>query len=121
MNIPSALVLGCNDPVTVGVLFDWILDNCEFEVNFWESGWSLGGQRYEGFYGHGYGYGYSDGNGLGHGAGYSLLSTGCGTPTVNIHSEGGICGYFNGNGDGRGYGTINGDGRGYGDGSGYSL
>ena len=117
MNIPSALVLGCNDPVTVGVLFDWILDHCGFEVDFWESGWddrnsfySRGslynlhrntgsGFRYGGYTifgvngdGHGNGFGMSDGAGDGFGDGFGD-GEGCGD----------WYGYGNGGGESDGY------------------
>lgn len=103
MSIPFALVLGCNDPVTVGVLFDWILDNCEFEVNFWESGWGddntmnwWRGQSTN--YGCGCGYGVVDNFGIRYGS-----------EMVNGTGDGlghGYCSPFDVYGDGRGDGFM---------------
>jgi len=81
MNMPNSLVLSCNNPVFVGVLQDWILDHCNFEVIFWECGWDDAniGLTYNRLSGTGYGIGYgnynngivgADGNGDGEGNGY---------------------------------------------------
>ena len=102
MSIPEALVLGCNDPVTVGVLFDWILDNCEFEADFWESGWSEGIANYE----NGSGYGYKNGSGYGYG-GYG---GGWGYGFGGTYGYGGL----SGNGSGCSYNYLTGNGNGFG-------
>jgi len=105
--IPPALVLGCNNPVSLNPLKDWIEEQTGFEPDFQQSGYSESGpdnnfraygcQNGEGF-GDGYysKYGYLDGDGSG-------------------------CGEFLGNlsGGGRGfsadYGSLYGNGYGNGD------
>ena len=111
MNIPSALVLGCNDPVTVGVLSDWILDHCGFEVDFWESGWD----DRNSFYSRGslYNLHRNTGSGFRYG-GYTIFG-------VNGDGHGNGFGMSDGAGDGNIYGDNYGTGNGFGDGNGYGY
>ena len=74
MNIPSALVLGCNDPVAVNVLSDFIEEATGHPLALMQSGYDDGsGNGYGNGYGGGYDCGYrnGDGDGCGDGYGYS--------------------------------------------------
>ena len=103
---PESLVRGCNDPVSIGVLSDWIEEQYGIALDYEQSGWSER-NSYDDFYGQGSGDSYGNGYGNGDGIGY-----GC-------HDGNG-----NGNsrhlGNGRGYGYIGGNGKGDGDGYGYN-
>ena len=95
INIPPALVLGCNTPHGINVLADWIEEQTGHPFDLDQCGWS---EMYC------YNTGSSDGNGDGYGYGYIYNS-------------------FSGGGSGYGYGYWYGDGCGYGyknDGSGWN-
>lgn len=104
---PESLVIGCNGPISIGILSDWIEEQYGIALNYEQSGWSDG---------YGYGIGHERANGDGAGRGYDHGDgNGFGDGFVN-----GIgFGFFNGNGLGYGYdfgyGWGNGDGYGWGD------
>lgn len=110
--IPPALVLGCNTPVGINVLSDWIEEQTGHAPNFADAGWgdgcfslsgngngnsSYGHDHVNGLYGgnttHAYGDGYGDGDGNGF---------------INSHGYGRL--YGDGYGGGNGYGDADGDG-----------
>lgn len=103
MQIPPALVLGCNTQHGVCVLSDWIEEHLGFVPDFTST--SIADENtavYERNAGHGFGYGfYGDGNGSAYGFTDGI---GCGT---------GI-GRINGDGFGYGYGYSFGEGNGCG-------
>lgn len=110
MQIPPALMLGCNTPHSVGVLSDWIEEQTGQAPDFVSTGWSdyfcpfkrIGD-------GDGYGYLYAiavSRSGDGHGSGYG-----------DMYGDG--SGFGNGTSSGNGYGD--GDGWTYGDGFGGGL
>jgi len=109
--IPPALVLGCNNPVSLNPLKDWIEEQTGFEPDFQQCGWgenSIKDYVYKsnnGYYDYnqtiiandGYDNGNGDGNGNGRGFGY-----------ING------CGFYN-NGYGNDFGDDEGNGYGCGD------
>ena len=107
---PESLVRGCNDPVSIGVLSDWIEEQYGFSLDLIQSGWSNGdsvnyinnfiyGFDNELESGNGHGNGYNKGNGYGYGYG------GYGSLGIAINRGG------NGFGSGakHGYGHLDGD------------
>ena len=100
---PESLVCGCNDPISIGILSDWIEEQYGIALDLDRSGWSnYNGNRYDSGYGYCSGSGYGYHNGCGNGYGYS-----------NGHGNG--VGYGNRiNGYGYGYGNGDGNGFGYG-------
>ena len=86
---PEALVRGCNDEVTIGILSDWIEEQYGTALDLDRSGWSD-----DNGYVYGDGDGYGNGNSLIYGRGF-----GC------IYGNG--YGYGRQNGNGCSYGTIN--------------
>ena len=112
---PEALVRGCNDPVSIGVLSDWVEEQYGIALDLDRSGWSeniyFGGCCYGG--GHGYGSYNYNGYGNGDGSGY-----GCGLNIGDGFGSGYGC--SDGFGNGIAYGNrINADGFGFGYGHGY--
>jgi len=103
--IPAALVLGCNNPISLNPLKDFIEEVTGIEPDFGQTGFSDGNSLDSNF-GHGYvdGYSYnydpSSSDGYGDGYGYNY-------------------GFGSGRGYGLGYGYGNSSGNGYGDGDGY--
>jgi len=98
--IPPALVLGCNNPVSLNPLKDWIEEATGFTPDFEMSGYSDGlNSRFGG----GYGFLDGDGNGVGNGVG-----NGNGDGSGDIG-----CGHGGGFGNGYGYGRGGGCGNGY--------
>ena len=100
---PEALVRGCNDPISIGVLSDWIEEQYGIALDYEQSGWSED-DIFDNInlFNIGSGFNYLNGNGTYYG-------------TING------CGY--GNGILYNYGSINrnGNGTGYGDGTGYEC
>ena len=101
---PEALVKGCNDPISIGVLSDWVEEQYGIALDYQQSGWSEGFSEYNSCgngigYGSngngiGYGYSYSNGYGVGYGNGYSwLCGSGYGYPNGNGCSNGWGQGY----------------------------
>ena len=99
---PEALVRGCNDPVSIGILSDWIEEQYGIALDYEQSGWSNG--HIDGYdnrhgdgtgYGDGFIFGYDNGDGDGYGFGSGIASG-------------------SGSGRGNGYGNRNGCGVGYG-------
>ena len=78
---PESLVRGCNDPVSIGILSDWIEEQYGMALDYQQSGWDDV-----------IGFGYSNGNGNGHG---NIFGNG------NGHGHG----FGDGNGRGNGYGN----------------
>ena len=112
---PESLVRGCNDPISIGVLSDWIEEQYGIALDYEQSGW-CDGYRYN--FGNNYCLGYSlgDGNGWGNGWG-NYYGSGYGDGAGSGFENDG-----NGNGHGNGYtvfamytyGYINGNGQGTG-------
>ena len=101
---PESLVRGCNDPVSIGVLSDWIEEQYGIALDLDRSGWddtfiycfgvvSLNNDYLSDNYGNGYGFGFGHYDGCGHGNG-------------NNENYGF---WWNGNGVGYGY-RVNGNG-----------
>ena len=90
---PESLVCGCNDPVSIGILSDWIEEQYGVVLDLDKSGWDNG--TYGCGVGNGYDYGWSNGGGDGNGY-------------CSGHSKS----YWGSYGDGYGYGW--GDGNGWG-------
>lgn len=109
INIPSALVLGCNTPHGIGVLSDWIEEQTGFPLIVDQSGWSDNKYGQDGC-----------GNGCGYGDDYG---NGCGFGNIWIYGYG----QYDGNGKGcAGYNsgrstTSSGNGVGYGYGYGHDY
>ena len=103
INIPPALVLGCNTPHGIGVLSDFIQEQNGFPPELHESGWTDyhkyninyvdNSRDYGSINGHGYGYSNGDGDGDGNHC-FQECGDGCGW---YVH-YGNSCG--NGNGCG---------------------
>ena len=105
---PEALVRGCNDPISIGVLSDWIEEQYGLALDLDRSGWAdVHGYGYNN--GCGCGYGYSNGRGFGNGYGNGFG-----------YGRGFGYSYGYGSGYGFGYGRGFGNGFGYGRGIGYS-
>ena len=108
---PEALVRGCNDPINIGVLSDWIEEQYGIALDLDRSGWSESVNK-----NYGYSYGWLDGDGYGIGYGrISVAGDGFGNGYGN--------GYWrndnligDGNGHGIGYGSENKNGNGFGNG-----
>lgn len=81
-DIPPSLVLGCNNPIDINPLKDYVQEQTGFEPDFEQSGFSdgrifengFGSHHADGFFhhndeenGYGGGYGNEDGDGLGWG------------------------------------------------------
>lgn len=64
INIPIALILGCNTPHGVGVLSDWIEEQTGCAPDFYQSGWS---EDNENVYSVSCCYQFGDGNGTSYG------------------------------------------------------
>ena len=109
MEVPSALVRGCNNPVGLNPLSDWIEEQSGIAPDFFGSGFSddprsdsLNGRYYPNGNGRGDGpedYGFFDGRGLGHGSDYGSSSL--------LYGDG--VGYGRGS-DQTSYGDLYGDG-----------
>ena len=99
---PEALVRGCNDPVSIGVLSDWIEEQYGIALDYEQSGWSDG-----------YGFHRAQGirRGDGRGDAYSFTN-GDGQGNGQIENYG--YWYNDNDGYGYGYGEIRGDGNGNG-------
>ena len=135
---PEALVRGCNDPISIGILSDWIEEQYGIVLDYNQSGWSEGiGYNHQNIYNYGDiynekngdGYGYGDncgssfGNGFGigigwsngNGYGYSVKTNGIGSGyfIVFLIEDRHIFYEF-------GYGINDGNGHGVGSGHGYS-
>ena len=118
---PESLVRGCNDPVSIGILSDWIEEQYGIALDLDRSGWSDGygnsygldngnAQSFVNGNGHGHQYGDIDGEGRGIGCGW-----------VNVNSNGYGCGYGINIGDGYGYSWIYGNNSGNGTGNGFNY
>lgn len=105
MQIPPALVLGCNTLHGIGVLSDWIEEQGGFVPDFVSTPWSdtHGSVCGDGDgYGNGYGDGRGDGDGYGNGWG-----DGYGDSDVGYADGDGLGESFNGyNGNGFGGGLV---------------
>ena len=119
---PEGLVRGCNDPISIGVLSDWIEEQYGIALDYEQMNWSDGFSYSSDFFNDAYfccvyGCGRSDGviyehSGFGRrfGDGYNYFY-----------------GHTDGNGDGYGfddvyfYGNGKGNGYGHGDGNGYAY
>ena len=86
LNIPSALVLGCNTPHGINVLSDWIEEQTGYAPDLYQSGWDDSNERKSNT---------GDGYGIGEQSGY-------GNGDTNYAGSGG--------GNGCGYGCTDGDG-----------
>ena len=119
---PESLVRGCNDPVSIGVLSDWIEEQYGIALDCEQSGWD---DEYDynrcyvssfiECYGHGNGNGYGNSNGYGSGRG-----DGKGNLAYSGFYDGYGYGYISADGNGHGYGNRWGNGRGWGYCDGYS-
>ena len=97
--IPIALILGCNDPIAVNVLSDFIEETTGHPLDLIQSGYDDGCQQRYGYsYGYGCDCGYHNGDGCGDAYGYIHTRDGYGNGQ----------GYHNGDGNGDGYGDGNG-------------
>ena len=101
---PESFVRGCNDPVTIGILSDWIEEQYGITLDLDKSGWSDYCNDYYGCL-DGSGYGYINGNGYGSGFSNNRIS---GNGYGNGHGYNNGYGYGYGNGNGNGYGFNNG-------------
>lgn len=125
-HIPPALVLGCNNPVSLNPLKDFIEEVTGFEPDFQQSGYSDGdGVRNSDGIGYAHEYGSSTGCGRGHGRNYGLVTShGFGITHSNGRGNGYNYGYSwneddSGNGCGDGCGYFGGYGKNDGNGQSY--
>lgn len=100
INIPPALVLGCNTPHGINILSDYIEEQTGHTPDFHQAGWSEGNCLY-GNYGYDYNISKCDGTGDGYGYGFNHgdgTGSGC-----DGDAESG-CDYGNSSGSGFGFG-----------------
>lgn len=112
MNIPIALVLGCNSPYTIGALQDWILEFCEFEVDFWQSNPCYFNEFIPHCFDHYQLEPFVFGVGIGYG--FDLIDSSYNHEEFDGNGSGISCGYGNhdNGGNGYGYGNMSGGGKG---------
>lgn len=116
MDIPPALVLGCNTPHGLGVISDWIEEQTGITPDFSVTRWA-DGNSYADSVNFGPGAGFCFGSGGGYGCGYGY-SNGNGSGSGDD-----VFRYTHTDGDGYGFGYSFGldIGRGMGSGSGYGA